>query len=100
MCRIGPIRPIAWEKAMSDSLYEKVHEAAQAIRKILPEKPRAAVVLGTGLGGLAAQIKNQKEIRYEDVPHFPVSTVESHAGRVVAGTLNGVPVLAYDGRFH
>ena len=83
------------------SLYERVQAAAAAIKKILPaRKPRAAVILGTGLGGLAKQIKDAREIPYEEVPHFPTSTVDSHEGRVVAGTLNGAPVLAFDGRFH
>ncbi|MCY3021304.1 MAG: purine-nucleoside phosphorylase [Planctomycetota bacterium] len=82
------------------SLYDKVQAAAKALRKIMPVPPRAAVILGTGLGGLAAQIKNPRELPYEDIPYFPVSTVASHAGRAVAGTLNGTPVLAFDGRFH
>ena len=82
------------------SLYDKVQKAASVIKKILRVPPRAAVVLGTGLGGLSNQIENQSEIPYQDIPHFPHSTVKSHAGRVVAGTLNGVPVLAFDGRFH
>jgi len=84
----------------SVSLYDRVEAAAAAIKKILPGVPRAAVVLGTGLGGLAKQIVNAKEIPYSDVPYFPASTVKSHAGRVVAGTLSGVPILAFDGRFH
>ena len=82
------------------SLFDKVNAAAEHIKIILSVKPRAAVVLGTGLGGLAKQIKNAREIPYENIPHFPVSTVSSHAGRVVAGTLNGTPILAFDGRFH
>ncbi|HEY3324050.1 MAG TPA: purine-nucleoside phosphorylase [Planctomycetota bacterium] len=85
---------------MSQSLFDRVQAATAAIKKILPETPRAAVVLGTGLGGLARQIENQRSLPYEDIPNFPVSTVSSHAGRVVTGTLNGVPVLAFDGRFH
>ena len=82
------------------SLFDRVQKASEAIRRILPEKPRAAIILGTGLGGLVSQIKNAKEIPYSQVPYFPVSTVKSHAGRVVAGFLNETPVLAFDGRFH
>ena len=84
------------------SQYDQVQAAAQAISRIIPASvpPRAAVVLGTGLGGLAKQIKDLKEIPYHGIPHFPVSTVKSHAGRVVYGTLGGTPVLAFDGRFH
>jgi purine-nucleoside phosphorylase len=87
-------------KTVSLSLYDRVHEAAAALKKICPKQPKAAVILGTGLGGLAKQIKDAKDIPYNDVPHFPASTVKSHAGRVVAGTLGGVPVIAFDGRFH
>jgi purine-nucleoside phosphorylase len=87
-------------KTVSLSLYDRVHEAAAALKKICPKPPKAAVILGTGLGGLAKQIKDAKDLPYNDVPHFPASTVKSHAGRVVAGTLGGVPVIAFDGRFH
>ena len=81
-------------------LYDQVQAAAQAISRVSKTTPRAAVVLGTGLGGLAKQIEDVREIPYHSIPHFPVSTVKSHAGRVVCGTLNGTPVLAFDGRFH
>lgn len=81
-------------------LYDKVQAALEALRGIMAQPPRAAVILGTGLGSLAQQIKNAKDMPYEDIPFFPVSTVASHAGRAVAGTLNGKPVLAFDGRFH
>lgn len=84
-----------------NELYERVQAAADAIRKsICPKPPRAAVVLGTGLGGLAKQIDKPKDLSYHDIPNFPVSTVKSHAGRVVCGQLGGTPVLAFDGRFH
>jgi purine-nucleoside phosphorylase len=81
-------------------LYEKVQAAAGALKDIITKPPRAVVVLGTGLGGLARQIKNEKDMPYEDIPYFPASTVSSHEGRAVAGTLNGIPILAFDGRFH
>jgi purine-nucleoside phosphorylase len=83
------------------SLYDRVQAAAEAIKKILPSPaPKAAVILGTGLGGLTSQIKKTRDLSYKKIPHFPVSTVESHAGRVVAGMLGEKPVLAFDGRFH
>ena len=82
------------------SLYDQVQAAAQAIQRIVRKSPRAAVVLGTGLGGLANQIEDIQELPYHSIPHFPVSTVKSHAGRVVTGNLNGTPILAFDGRFH
>jgi purine-nucleoside phosphorylase len=82
------------------SLFDQVEAAAQTISRIASKPPRAAVVLGTGLGGLVNQIENIKDLPYHSIPHFPVSTVKSHAGRVVSGTLNGTPVIAFDGRFH
>jgi purine-nucleoside phosphorylase len=81
-------------------LFDRIEMAAQAIRAIVKEPPKAAVILGTGLGGLSANIAYAKSVPYEQIPHFPVSTVKSHTGRVVYGTLNGKPVLAFDGRFH
>jgi purine-nucleoside phosphorylase len=62
--------------------------------------PRVGLILGTGLGGLAAQIVEQTVIPYGEIPHFPVSTVESHAGQLVCGRLNGIPLVAMEGRFH
>lgn len=82
------------------SLFDRVDVASQAITGIVRTPPRVAIVLGTGLGGLVKQIENIKELPYHSIPHFPVSTVASHAGRVVTGTLNGTPLIAFDGRFH
>ena len=62
--------------------------------------PRAGLILGTGLGGLASQLDVDATIPYDAIPHFPVSTVESHAGQLVCGRLRGVPVLVMEGRFH
>src|SRR5579862_6939717 len=81
-------------------LFNQVEAAAHAISRITATPPRAAVVLGTGLGNLVKQIENIKELPYHSIPHFPVSTVKSHAGRIVSGTINGTPVIAFDGRFH
>jgi len=64
------------------------------------ERPRVAIILGTGLGGLGREIRTEAEIPYADIPGFPLSTVESHAGRLLCGRLNGVPVVAMQGRFH
>lgn len=83
-----------------NKLYDRVQAAAEALKKICPQPPKAAVILGTGLGGLAEKIQKIGELPYGDVPNLPVSTVESHAGRVVSGTLGDVPVVAFDGRFH
>ena len=77
-----------------------VRAAADAVRARWDGRPRAAIILGTGLGGLGREIKAEAEIPYTDIPHFPLSTVESHAGRLICGTLEGVPVVAMAGRFH
>lgn len=63
-------------------------------------KPMVGIILGTGLGGLVDEIKIEKSISYEEIPNFPVSTVEGHSGRLIFGTINEVPVLAMQGRFH
>lgn len=62
--------------------------------------PYAGIVLGTGLGNLSSEIKIECAIPYSDIPHFPVSTVEGHQGQLLFGTLNHVPVIAMQGRFH
>src|SRR5262249_28031295 len=83
------------------SIYEKAAEAAQYIReKMGHQKPQVAVVLGSGLGGVADAVTEAAEIHYGEIPHFPVSTVEGHAGRLVIGSLGGVDVLLMKGRFH
>lgn len=79
---------------------EKITAAAEAVRRQFPKKPRAGIILGTGLGGFAEEIKGEAVIPYAQIPHFPESTVQSHAGRLVAGTLKGTPVVAMEGRFH
>jgi purine-nucleoside phosphorylase len=81
-------------------LRPKIDAAAAAIRKRHEGAPRVGIILGTGLGGLASQIESSTAISYGDIPHFPVSTVQSHAGQLVCGTLRGVEVLAMEGRFH
>lgn len=77
-----------------------VRAAADAIRARWAGRPRLAVILGTGLGHLGRQITAQAEIPYGEIPAFPLSTVESHAGKLLCGTLEGVPVVAMAGRFH
>ncbi|WP_456427481.1 purine-nucleoside phosphorylase [Rhodocaloribacter sp.] len=78
----------------------RVDEAAAVVREKLPFEPRLGMILGTGLGALADEIDVAVSIPYDDLPHFPLSTVESHHGRLLAGTLSGTPVLAMQGRFH
>lgn len=77
-----------------------INDAASAVREKWGGVPRVGLILGTGLGGLAEQIQQDTVIHYSEIPHFPESTVESHAGQLVCGTLAGVPIVAMEGRFH
>ncbi|QEG38052.1 purine-nucleoside phosphorylase [Roseimaritima ulvae] len=81
-------------------LFDKIEEAKAAIEQVWDQRPRAAIILGTGLGGLVEDIEVQATIAYEDIPHFPKSTATSHRGRLVCGMLQGIPVVAMEGRFH
>lgn len=81
-------------------LVSRISEAQKAVASLWPHTPRVGIILGTGLGGLAAQITSPVKIPYNTIPHFPESTVESHAGQLVCGTLAGQPVMAMEGRFH
>ena len=81
-------------------LSENLEEAVRAIRKKTSFKPEAAIVLGTGLGNLARRVKVDCVFPYSKIPHFPASTVESHKGELVLGTLSGKPVAVLEGRFH
>ena len=81
-------------------LRRHIEEALAAIRRQTKARPAVGIILGTGLGGLAKEIRSEVEIPYEDLPHFPVSTVESHHGKLIFGTLAGKRVVAMQGRFH
>ena len=81
-------------------MYEQIQEATQAIQAKWSGKPKVGIILGTGLGALAEEIESPVKIPYEEIPHFPHSTVKSHAGRLVCGTLSGKSVVAMEGRFH
>ncbi len=81
-------------------LAPQIREAADFIRSRWPRVPHAGIILGTGLGSLAEEIAAEAKLEYEAIPHFPRSTAVSHAGRLVCGLLDGVPVLAMEGRFH
>jgi purine-nucleoside phosphorylase len=84
----------------STGLYERVAEAAAAVRAKWTGKPRVGIILGTGLGRLVEEIAAEAALAYEEIPHFPTSTVVTHAGRLVCGQLAGKSVVAMDGRFH
>ncbi len=81
-------------------LADSIAGALEAIRATADSDPDVAVILGTGLGGLVAEIEVSAEIAYGDIPGFPLSTVESHAGRLLFGILGGKKVVAMQGRFH
>ena len=81
-------------------LYDEIEAASLAVRQRWSTKPRVGLILGTGLGGLAAEIENATAIDYEEIPHFPRSTSVSHKGRLVCGSLEGVPLVAMEGRHH
>jgi purine-nucleoside phosphorylase len=75
-------------------------EAADFIRRGSQTSPRVGILTGTGLGGITAGCRVEQTFAYSDIPHFPVSTVPSHDGRLAMGTLAGQPVAALQGRFH
>jgi purine-nucleoside phosphorylase len=82
------------------ALHDQVREAAGIVARRARVKPEVAIILGTGLGGLAREIEVQAEIPYGEIPGFPLSTVETHAGKLLLGRLSGRPVVAMQGRFH
>ena len=77
-----------------------IESAASFLKEMFPTSPEIGLILGSGLGVLAEEIESPIKIRYNDIPDFPVSTVEGHAGQLVFGELNGVNVIAMQGRFH
>jgi purine-nucleoside phosphorylase len=79
---------------------ERIEESAAAVRERFATRPDVAIILGTGLGRLGAEIDTRAAIEYRDIPSFPLSTVESHAGRLLCGELGGKSVVAMEGRFH
>lgn len=81
-------------------LKRRISEARSYVRSKTSLKPEVAIILGTGLGGLAREIKRPVRIPYQDIPHFPVSTVLGHSGELVLGQLSGKKVVAMNGRSH
>ncbi len=81
-------------------LYDKIQESKDFIRQRWKGTPKAGIILGTGLGPLVNQIQVEAAIDYGEIPNFPRSTALSHRGRLVCGRLNGLPVMAMEGRFH
>lgn len=81
-------------------LYDKITEASQYIRKVFSEIPTQAIILGTGLGSLTNELQNKSVIKYTSIPHFASSTVDSHDGEMICGSLDGNQVIILKGRFH
>lgn len=84
----------------SPFLYDHASEAAQFIAARTSLRPTIGIVLGSGLGGFATQVENALAISYSEIPHFPQSTAPGHDGRLLIGTLNGIPVAVMQGRVH
>jgi len=81
-------------------MLEKINQSVAFISEKTKFQPEIGIILGTGLGGLVREIKIEHSLNYQDIPHFPVSTVEGHQGRLIFGTLAGKKVMAMQGRFH
>jgi len=83
------------------SYFNKIEESTQHIQQIINDfKPQYGIILGTGLGNLVSDIKISQSLPYQDIPNFPVSTVETHKGKLIFGHLKNKAVVAMQGRFH
>ena len=78
----------------------RIQETASFIRERMHSTPETAIILGTGLGSLVNDITDKYELKYEDIPNFPLSTVEGHSGKLIFGKLGGKDIMAMQGRFH
>ena len=81
-------------------MYERIQETASWLKQRMTTSPETAIILGTGLGQLASEITETYEFSYTEIPNFPVSTVEGHAGKIIFGKLGGKDIMAMQGRFH
>ncbi|MGN6195616.1 MAG: purine-nucleoside phosphorylase [Ginsengibacter sp.] len=81
-------------------MLKEINEAVDFIRSEYSTQPGVGIVLGSGLGSFAEEIDAECEIAYKDIPHFPISTVEGHSGKLIFGNLGGKKVVAMSGRFH
>ena len=82
------------------SVINQLKETTDYIRQYCAYKPTIGVVLGSGLGNFTEDMVVEKEINYADIPHFPISTVEGHSGKLIFGEMAGKRVVAMAGRFH
>lgn len=83
-----------------DNYMDKMKESVEYIKERVKKIPKIVIVLGSGLGSLSDDIKDNTVINYKDIPNFPVSTVPGHKGELIFGKLEGIPVIAMNGRFH
>ena len=83
-----------------DYNFEYFKKSADYVRSLINDEPEIAIVLGSGLGDFASRIEDPIEIKYEDIPNFLVSTVESHAGKLIFGKASGKKIICMSGRFH
>ena len=81
-------------------MLERIQETAAFLKGKMHTQPETAIILGTGLGSLAGEITEKYEIRYEEIPNFPISTVEGHSGKLIFGKLGHKDIMAMQGRFH
>lgn len=81
-------------------MLEKIKATSEFLKRHTGLSPKIGIILGTGIGGLAKEIEIECTIPYSDIPNFPTSTVEGHNGQLIFGTINGIPILALQGRFH
>ncbi len=81
-------------------MLEKINETASYLKERTGASPVVGIILGTGLGGLVKEIQEEHVVPYEEIPNFPVSTVEGHSGKLIFGQLGGKSVMAMQGRFH
>ena len=85
---------------LSSNILQRVNSTADFIRSQIKESPDYGIILGTGLGGLVKEIEVSVSIAYDSIPNFPLSTVESHSGKLIFGKLSGKNIVAMQGRFH
>ena len=81
-------------------MLERIQETATFLKGKMHTSPKTAIILGTGLGSLVNEITDKYEINYKDIPHFPLSTVEGHSGKLIFGKLGEKDIMAMQGRFH
>ena len=81
-------------------MLQKIQETAEFLKSKMTTAPETAIILGTGLGSLVNEITDKYEIKYEDIPNFPLSTVEGHSGKLIFGKLGNKEIMAMQGRFH